>query len=81
MTSWEAEERLHETIRVLQDVCHWPYRATNESLPPDQTQPGGSPKFSYDLFKLALQAADAAAREFSRAQDPANDSQDIRAFG
>jgi len=82
MPEWEAEQRLHESIRVLQDVCHWPYRTDGDTLAPDRTQPGGSPKFSYDLFKRALNAADAAAREFGIAQDQAPiDSQGIRAVG
>jgi hypothetical protein len=82
MTQWEAEERLHESIRVLQDVCHWPYRAANESLSPDHTVPGASPKFSYDSFKRALEAVDGAARDFRRAEEQAlHESQDIRAAG
>lgn len=82
MTQWEAEERLHESIRVLQDVCHWPYRAADESLSPDHTQSGSGPKFSYDAFKRALDAVDAAARDFGRAQEQRSPgSQDVRAAG
>ncbi len=81
MTQWEAEERLHESIRVLQDVCHWPYRAENESLAPDNTQPGTSPRFSYDSFKRALEAVDAAARDFGRAQEQSSPPEAIRAAG
>ncbi len=82
MNQWEAEERLRESIRVLEDVCHWPYRAANEDLSPEQTEPGSSPKFSYQSFKRALEAVDEAARAFGQAQQQAPiEPQEGRAVG
>lgn len=76
MNDWEAEEKLHESIRVLQDVCHWPYRAASGTFPTSDSQAGGSPKFSYDQFQRVLKAVDTAARDFFNCQqEPENDGQ------